>query len=585
LVRNPRILLAFGVLLCAAWLPFYQAVLGEFLEWDDDINITENQNIQGLDGRRLAWMFGNADYAMRYKPLSWLVWAITYKICGSRPAGFHAVNLLLHAVNTGMLFLILAKLLHGIAGRSGDDCRPWRVEIAAGVGALLWAWHPLRVEPVAWITGMPYGLALFFLLLSWLLYMQYADRPSKDSWKYYAGSVASLCLAVLAYPVGVLFVAVPLALDQAVFRRLPGDVKLWFTLEARRVWLEKLPFVIVGVAALVPTLAGRMKMGGTSMYEGPIQLGDFGVFPRMMQAFYVWAYYLWKPLVPTELAAVYPTFIWFNPAGAAFLLSALLILAITIAAVAFRRKYPGLIALWLAYLAVTVPVLGLTERPHFPSDRYAHLPNTVLAVAISIGLFRMWPATGLRSGGLAVCGLAGGLCALLSFWQTAIWKDSISLLEATLDSLGTSNYRGDIAARLGHLHARAGNSQRAAECFEVFRATGWKSAWAHGYAGTFWLQQNNLAAAQFHANAALQGESDDPTALNVLAMIALMQGDFPRVRELLSRSLTRNPQQRPMIEKVAATLDRLGKRTEAAQVRELGRNPSARPATEPPKER
>jgi tetratricopeptide (TPR) repeat protein len=190
---------------------------------------------------------------------------------------------------------------------------------------------------------------------------------------------------------------------------------------------------------------------------------------------------------------------------------------------------------------VTVPVLGLTERPHYPSDRYGHLPNIVWAVAISIGLFRVWPKRGMRAAGVAVSIFAAGLCALMSFWQTAIWKDSISLLEATLESLGSSNYRGDIASRLGSLHSKAGNLQRAGECFEIFRVTGWKSEWAHVDAATFWLQQNRLDLAQFHADEALTRSPKSFAANEVKANVLAKEGRFTEAVSFYQAALKAEP--------------------------------------------
>ena len=569
-MKRWREMAGLACLALVAVLPFLGALQADFVEWDDDINVTQNSRVQGLDAGRLKWMFGTAEYAMRYKPLNWLAWAVIYEVQGLRPFGFHLANLVLHGANAVLLFLVLRRML-GLAEVSGvRRCGAVAVNVAGAMGALLWAWNPLRVEPVAWVTGLPYGLAVFFVLAAWWAYLG-AGAEGVRKPGYYWGSVGLYLLAALTFPIVVVFVAVLVAVDVAVLGRFRGVEGGWLGAAARRVWWEKLPFLVVAVGLMVPTLVGRLGSKGTHLYEGAVGLGEYGVFRRVMQAFYVWAYYAWKPWLPTDLAAVYPTLLGFDPMNGPFVGSALLVVVVTVGLIRLRGRWPGVLAVWLAYLAVTVPVLGLTEFPHYPSDRYAHLPNLAWAVTVAFGLGAAWARVQVRGVGLAVVGGATLVWGALSFWQTPVWNNSISLFEGTLEALRGSVYAGDIAWRLGGLHARAGNVERAGQCFELYRATRWPSVRGDVLAAAYWLEREKLEEAEYHAEAALRLKVDDVSAMNVLAIVSFRRGNWLRAQELFRASLMVEERQPQIWERLAEALERLGKVADAASARERGR--------------
>jgi len=130
-----------------------------------------------------------------------------------------------------------------------------------------------------------------------------------------------------------------------------------------------------------------------------------------MQAFYVWAYYLWKPWAPFHLSPVYTTLVQFNPNHWPFRLSAALVVGITWLLFWKRRQWPWAVALWVSHLALLVPALGLTERPHFTSDRYDYLPGLIWAVIIAAALWRLRARRELLAAGTA-CAVAVAV-----FWE------------------------------------------------------------------------------------------------------------------------------------------------------------------------
>jgi protein O-mannosyl-transferase len=286
---------------------FFRTLESGFLRWDDDINVFENPHVQGLTSENLRWMFTDFEQAIRYKPLSWLAWALVHEVFGLNPFGYHLANVLLHCANTVLVFLLIRRLLRcgtrnaerGIEGAATSD-------LCAALGALLWAVHPLRVEPVAWVTGLPYGLALLFALVATLLYLR-ANSPDADTStrrRDYWLSVGAFALAVLSYPIVLGFVAALVALDFYPLRRL-DTMRLADLAGLRAVMSDKLPFLALSLLLVGGTLYGRFFITGD--WSKPTNLGDFPPEARVMQAFYLWAYYAWKSLVPLDLGPFYTT--------------------------------------------------------------------------------------------------------------------------------------------------------------------------------------------------------------------------------------------------------------------------------------
>src|SRR5437667_5561157 len=96
-MRADRLKILILVLLAVTTGAVYWRSLGaDFVAWDDNINIYRNSHIQGLDGQRILWMFTDTQTALRYKPLSWLAWALLYSWTHLNPFGYHLANVLLH---------------------------------------------------------------------------------------------------------------------------------------------------------------------------------------------------------------------------------------------------------------------------------------------------------------------------------------------------------------------------------------------------------------------------------------------------------------------------------------------------------
>jgi len=267
-----------GVILAALLVAMVVAAYGPALSagfiWDDDDYVTENPLLHEPDGFERIWL--SMDAPSQYFPLVYSAFRIEYGIWGLAPFGFHLINVLFHAANALLLWLLLRRL--EIAG--------------AWFAAAVFALHPVHVESVAWITERKNVMSLFFSLLSMLAWMRFVEPRQIAARRFY---VLSLIWYVLALASKVTACTLPAA--QLLLLWLRGH-----RIDRSRV-AQVVPFVVLGVAmGLVISYWERHHIGtvGERFSIAPIE--SFLVATRA-----IW-FYLGKLLWPTQLTFSYPKF-------------------------------------------------------------------------------------------------------------------------------------------------------------------------------------------------------------------------------------------------------------------------------------
>lgn len=573
--RNLGIPLIGGVL-AVVFLTF-QGVLGhEFVHYDDAFNIYDNPHVSSLSWDNIYWMFTDTMYGPRYMPLGWLCYALDRHLFGLNPTIWHAGNLLVHLLNTALLFCLLKQLIL-LAGRHrGSTEQEPMANWCASIAALWWAVNPLRVETVAWASARIYEVAVTFALV-WLnawLRTQGATVPPRQRryWDWLA--LGAYGASLLTYPLALFAPVALFVLDVYPLRRGPAALRAWFKRECWHLWRDKVPFFLVSATILLLTVVVRIY---TDPRFRPPTLGEFAAFDRLMQACYVLAYYVWKPWLPLDLSAAYPTLHAFNPLGWKFLASAGFATLTTLLALRWRRRWPVLLAIWICHASVLLPVLGLSEYPHSAFDRYSLLHGLLWAAAMAGALCAVWNSRRhrlLAGGGMILVSLGS---ALLSVAYVPVWKNTVSVYSNILERFGDNPGRGRFDEALGVSYLRNGETNKAVQRFtaaiyyETHRAD--RHIYVEGIVPRcYWRLaeidrgHGNLAEAAVHFTAALNAEHDPSRCVGLtleLSDTLTRCGRSAEALPWLERAVQLAPENPALHSELGALFARLGNAAES----------------------
>lgn len=361
-----------------------------FVDWDDALHLTDNV----LTERPLAhgWRDLLLTPAFGY-PVPFLVLSYAFQrlLFGLNPAGFHAVNLLFHAVNV--------VLLYALARRLGLK------DTAAGAAALLFGIHPVVAEPVSWVTGHKDLLATCLVLVSLLVFV------GKRSWKQIVLVSALGIAAVLTKPSAV---CVP--------------VLLWIAARTADPNAERKPLAL--------SLAPLSAVTGLLIALGMFGLRSLGAVPTRGWGTAVsdvtgalWMH-MTHLVVPTQLLAAY-----FRRPGdpAIWAMFAAVAIVLGLAYLATRAQRGSLERFGLAFAAIALaPAANVVANWRWVADSYLYLPLVGVAIAVSSFFARVWPAH-RRTVGLCLAVIAFGDLALLAHGQARTWSSSVALWQPVAD--------------------------------------------------------------------------------------------------------------------------------------------------------
>jgi hypothetical protein len=428
--------------------------------WDDRTNFLDNPHYRGLGPAQLHWMF-TTFHAGHYIPLTWLSLGLDYLLWGMNPTGYHLTSLLLHAA-TALTFYFLALRLFRVALPAATS--PAALRWGAATAALVFAVHPLRVESVASATERRDVLSGLFYVLALLSYVKAVTAtpeapPARLQPRWYALSLVCFAAALLSKSIVVTLPVTLLVLDVYPLRRL-GGAQGWRT---PRPWLEKLPFFALSAAATIVAFLALLPLGNTK------SLQDMPVTLRLLVSAYGLLFYLRKTLLPLDLSPLYPLYfqvtwlqfgVLIGGAGLAW---------------ACRRRLPAFTAAAFVYVVTVAPVIGIFQNgPQAAADRYSYLACLGWAALIGGTLAYWWPRRGILAPVAAVWLAA---LAILTWQQTSLWKDSVSLWGQA--AVVTPGMRA-AHFKLGQAHAQDGRIAEAVGAYrEAMRLSGPSAPWGH----------------------------------------------------------------------------------------------------------
>jgi tetratricopeptide (TPR) repeat protein len=454
------------------FVAFVPALNGAFT-WDDQDSFLENTAYRGLGWSQLAWMWTTFTMGM-YRPLTWMTYGADYVLWGMNPFGYHLVGLLLHSVNAAIVYVLVLALLERASPETRGRDR-LGLAVGAGVAALLFALHPLRAEPVAWVSGRADLLAATFLLLTVVAYLRSSETLGGRRW-WLVWALVFYALSLAAKPAALGLPLILIVLDIYPLRRIGRTREQWFDETARPVWWEKVPFV--ALALLAAPIALFAKAG-----TGAVGSLNLTVSRSLSVAVYGIAFPLWKTLVPLGLSPLYERHPFMNPFEPRFIISGAVVLLLTVVFVWFRRRWPAGLTAWVCYLVLLIPTSGLIPfGPQLAADRYTYVACLVWAILAGGGALRIWQAWRdgrLRSAGASVvAGVAAAIVlslGVLTWNQTRVWRDTETLWTYVLSRDPTSTIAH---TNLGAFLMTTGRPEEAVDHFrEVHYSADAQAAW------------------------------------------------------------------------------------------------------------
>lgn len=572
---------------------YARVVHNEFLNYDDNKYVTDNPHVKaGLTWTAVKWSFTTAEES-NWHPLTWLSHALDYQLFGLNPAGTHGTNVLLHALNAALLFILL---------QASTGFR-WRSLTVAALFAL----HPMNVESVAWAAERKNVLSMIFFLLAFCAYVWYTREARLHRFAWVVGFYA---LALMSKPQVITFPFLLLMWDYWPLGRIQTSEEPSSAQRSRsspnprsgRVIVEKLPLLLLTAASAVVTM--QVQKAGLAVKP----LSQYSPLLRIETAIISYVCYLAKLFWPSKLVGFYPHPTELYPAWQV-IAALFLLLGITMLVVRGRdRRY--LAVGWFWFLGSLVPMIGLVQvGDQAMADRYAYIPY--------IGLFLMivWSIAGWvrdlaqKRGsaeekfflpGLAIptacCLLA---LAVLTMHQVKYWHDTESFWRRTL-GLTQNNYfaeaalagflrshgrteeamqhyraalaiRPDDLAAVLNLAAYEHNRGNLAAAVEGYRFVAERAgnvpfrAKAYANLGYAYRQMGQDAKAREAFEMSLQLVPDQPNIMVTLGLIEETEGDLPAATQEYSRAMELKPSDVGLL-LLSHALQQQGRTTEANDI-------------------
>jgi protein O-mannosyl-transferase len=507
---------ALAVLLAAGTAAVHAGALEHgFVNFDDGHFVQDNPFVrEGFTVRSVRWAltahltFDAWPYLDYWQPVTVLSRLLDVELFGMDPRGHHATNILLHALNTALLFLALESMTRTASaeGAAGPYCR-------SAFAAAFWSLHPLRVESVVWITERKDMLAGLFWMLTLAAYHGYVGRPG---FLRLAAVAAVFALGLMAKPFLITLPFVLLLLDYWPLQRIGPEVG-WRRL--LRLVAEKLPLFAMSAAVTLIGIQTQARVGIlTTLESEPLSA-------RIAGGSVDYVRYLFKLVWPYPMALPQP----FSPAwsrGVVFA-SAALLASVTVAVCAQARRRPYLPVGWFWFLGVLVPVIGLVQPGQIPlTDRYTYLPHIGLAIVVAWGVPDLLSAP-LRTArwmapAAAIVLLA---CAAASIVQTRYWKDSITLFEHAV-RVTPDNF----VAHYNLANALAAQGRTAEAVAHYDRAKAIRPGPAHNTLGSLLAAQGRVDEAIVHYREAVRVDPKYSDAHNNLGVLLARQGKAAEAR-------------------------------------------------------
>ena len=494
---------------------YWQVKDHEFINYDDDVYITSNLNVQtGLTRESVYWAFTTSHFS-NWHPVTWLSHMLDYEVYGERPKGHHLTSLFFHIATALILFIVLSRMTGEL----------WR----SGFVAAMFAFHPLNIESVAWVAERKNVLSTLFWLITMWAYIHYTEKPSIKSY-----SLVSLffVLGLMTKPMLVTLPFVLLLLDYWPLRRFKFlqvrdssailEKNIAKESEFLRLVLEKIPLFLLAVASSIVTFIVQKTGGALNAME------TISLSARLNNAMSSYVKYLGKMMWPEKLAVLYP-----HPENTISAWEGILcgtaLLGITIISIRLVRKAPYFVVGWFWYLGTFVPVIQIVQTGvHQMADRYAYVPLIGIFIVIAWGVPELISKWRCKEKVLSIsAGVVIFVLMVVAWVQVGHWKNSITLFKHAI-SVTENQYPSFAIAydNLGIALAKKGDVGEAITHYKTAIKINPNYANTYNNLGVVLARQENLEEAITHYKTAIKIAPNFAKAYNNLGHALGKKGDI-----------------------------------------------------------
>ncbi|HAJ56521.1 MAG TPA: hypothetical protein DCL35_01995 [Candidatus Omnitrophica bacterium] len=415
------------LLIAVTFAVFSPCLQNSFVNWDDDIYVTQNVSIRALSWQQAKKIFTSFSSG-NYQPLTILSYAIEYRYFKLSPLPYHATNIILHIFNSLLVFWLFCLILK-------------KRDVSFAV-ALLFAIHPMHVESVAWVSGRKDVLYSLFFLAAIISYCYFKKRPGKTGFYYF--SILLFLFSLTAKAMALTLPFALLLLDYFSQRRLN-----------KAAIIEKIPFfvfsVVFGAIAVI-----ALYSGGAARQEPSLNL-----LKQLEVASHGIVFYLGKLIFPIRLSCMYPYAEMGR--GLVFLLVLLAsFVSMSIFVPARHRKTATFGAGF--FLLTLLPALQfLPAGDIVVADRYTYIPYLGIFFILSVGYFRLCANAAKLPVFIRRLLAIAAFCVVAAYGVSAwsrchVWRDPVSLWTDAVKkypNVSTAHFN------LGALHLERGDDEKA----------------------------------------------------------------------------------------------------------------------------
>lgn len=515
---NRRLTISVCILLGAVTLVLFWPVCDyDFIVFDDGQYVFENPRVAtGLTWANIVWSFTHF-HSGNWHPLTWISHMLDVQFFGMNAGIHHFINVILHAINAVLLFLVL-KAMTGAFWRSATV-------------AALFAFHPAHVESVAWVAERKDVLSALFFMLTFFAYVKYVHAKSHENFAvlpaenrsaalFYTLAFILFAFGLMSKPMLVTLPFLMLLIDYWPLRRITDLNQPNFS-TVKKLLLEKVPFLCLTLVSCAITYFAQKTEGAVdTLQRVPFQA-------RLSNAAIAYFDYLLELVWPSRLAILY-----LRPdhwPALTITLAIVLLLVLTLVIVFANRRAPWIGVGWLWFLGTLVPVIGFVQVGNqYRADRYTYIPYIGCFIALVWGGWEL--AKNSRAAKIAtpfVTALIVGAAVLIAHHQLQYWKNTETLFGHCLD-VTPNNYS------------------------------------AQNILGVAMARQDRFEEAKSHFDAALRIQPQYVDALQNLGILLTEHGKVAEALNYLRQAVSIRPESAVLFSRLGLVLDMKGSAEQAA---------------------